>query len=79
MQIETCKSGLAFFLYFDNIRNMESDLAINADRMAALGNEARLGILKLLLRLILKLLLLLLLEFVVSSSFLRERGCREAC
>ena len=28
---------------------MESDLAINADRMAALGNEARLGILKLLL------------------------------
>ncbi len=28
---------------------MESDLAIHADRLAAIGNEARLGILKLLL------------------------------
>ncbi len=29
---------------------MESTLAVHADRMAALGNEARLGILKLLLK-----------------------------
>jgi ATP-dependent Clp protease ATP-binding subunit ClpC len=37
-------------MYFDIIRNMEiHDLAVQADRMAALGNEARLGILKLLL------------------------------
>jgi ATP-dependent Clp protease ATP-binding subunit ClpC len=36
-------------MHFDIIRNMESNLAIHADRIAALGNEARLGILKRLL------------------------------
>ena len=35
--------------HFDIIRNMEKNLAIQADRMAALGNEARLGIIKRLL------------------------------
>ena len=41
---------LAIFFYFYIIRNMElTDLAIQADRMAALGNEARLSIIKLLL------------------------------
>jgi ATP-dependent Clp protease ATP-binding subunit ClpC len=35
--------------YFGIIRNMEM-IALQADRMAALGNEARLGILKLLLK-----------------------------
>jgi hypothetical protein len=46
---EEAESTPTIFHYFDIIRNTESTLAIQADRLAAIGNEAGLGILKLLL------------------------------